>query len=82
MSELTFIALVLVLGAAVVVVVVVVVVGERHVVPQLGHDQPHLARLQVEQARLVADLEHGSQHSNQIQINGCEFDLHFTLSKS
>ena len=53
MSELTFIALVLVLGAA---VVVVVVVGERHVVPQLGHDQPHLARLQVEQARLVADL--------------------------
>ena len=54
MSELTFIALVLVLGAA--VVVVVVVVGERHVVPQLGHDQPHLARLQVEQARLVADL--------------------------
>ena len=52
MSELTFIALVLVLGAA----VVVVVVGERHVVPQLGHDQPHLARLQVEQARLVADL--------------------------
>ena len=55
MSELTFIALVLVLGAAV-VVVVVVVVGERHVVPQLGHDQPHLARLQVEQARLVADL--------------------------
>ena len=56
MSELTFIALVLVLGAAVVVVVVVVVVGERHVVPQLGHDQPHLARLQVEQARLVADL--------------------------
>ena len=58
MSELTFIALVLVLGAAVVdvVVVVVVVVGERHVVPQFGHDQPHLARLQVEQARLVADL--------------------------
>ena len=47
---------VLVLGAAVVVLVGVVVVGEDHVVPQLGHYEPHLPRLQVEKTGFVTYL--------------------------
>ena len=50
---LTGIGLLLVLGAA----EDLLAEGERHVVPQLAHDQPHLPRLEVEEARLVADLQ-------------------------
>ena len=50
---LTCVGLLLVLGAA----DELLAEGERHVVPQLADDQPHLPRLEVEETRLVADLQ-------------------------
>ena len=52
-SPLTCVGLLLVLGAA----DELLAEGERHVVPQLADDQPHLPRLEVEETRLVADLQ-------------------------
>ena len=51
--QLTCVGLLLVLGAA----DDLLAVGERHVVPQLADDQPHLSGLEVEETRLVADLQ-------------------------
>ena len=52
-ETLTSVGLLLVLGAG----ERVLVVSERHVVPELTHDQPHLPGLEVEETRLVADLQ-------------------------
>ena len=51
--RLTCVGLLLVLGAA----DDLLAVGEGHVVPQLADDQPHLSGLEVEETRLVADLQ-------------------------
>ena len=50
---LTFVTLLLVLRAA---VVVLGVVGQDQVVPELRHDQPHLAGLEVEKTGFVTYL--------------------------
>ena len=64
--KLTFIIFVLLLLIlwATVGVVLGLVVGQHHVVPQLGHDQPHLPRLKVQEAGLVTYLN----------INGFQFN--------